>query len=66
MPDNIIINPITRISGFMEIEAEVENGSVADARIKGMMLRNFEKMMVGRNPFDAVYFTQRMCGICSS
>ncbi|HZJ77973.1 MAG TPA: nickel-dependent hydrogenase large subunit [Clostridia bacterium] len=65
MSDRIIINPITRISGFMEIQAEVENGTIIDAQTKGMMYRGFDKMLEGRNPFDAVYFTQRICGICS-
>ncbi len=66
MAEKITINPVTRISGFMEIEAEVENHVVVDAKTKGLMFRGFEKMLMGRNPFDAVYFTQRICGICST
>lgn len=66
MPEKITINPVTRISGFMEIEADIEKHYVTDAKINGQMFRGFEKMLVGRNPFDAVYFTQRICGICSS
>lgn len=66
MPQKIVINPVTRISGFMEIETDIESGSVSDARIKGLMFRGFEKILVGRSPFDAVYFTERICGICSS
>ncbi|MDD2362388.1 MAG: nickel-dependent hydrogenase large subunit [Eubacteriales bacterium] len=66
MPERITINPVTRISGFMEIQADVENHYVINAKTKGMMFRGFEKMLIGRNPFDAVYFTQRICGICST
>lgn len=66
MPEKIVINPLTRINGFMEIEADVENQIVTDAKTKGLMFRGFEKMLVGRSPFDAVYFTQRICGICST
>lgn len=66
MPEKITINPLTRINGFMEIEADVENQIVTDAKTKGLMFRGFEKMLVGRSPFDAVYFTQRICGICST
>ena len=33
---------------------------------KGLMFRGFEKMLIGRDPFDAIYFTQRICGICST
>ncbi|WP_442598306.1 nickel-dependent hydrogenase large subunit [Neobacillus sp. D3-1R] len=66
MSKRIIINPLTRISGFMEIDVLVENHKVVDAKTKGNLFRGFEQMLVGRSPFDAVYFTQRICGICSS
>jgi len=66
MTKKIIINPVTRISGFMEIQADIENSQVADAKTEGLLFRGFEKMLNGRNPFDAVYFTQRICGICST
>ncbi|WP_026688533.1 nickel-dependent hydrogenase large subunit [Alteribacter aurantiacus] len=62
----IIINPLTRISGFMEVDVTVEKNNVVDVKTKGNMFRGFEQMLVGRSPFDAVYFTQRICGICSA
>lgn len=66
MSKRININPLTRISGFMEIDVIVENNQVVDAQTRGNLFRGFEQMLVGRSPFDAVYFTQRICGICSS
>lgn len=66
MTRRIVINPVTRISGFMEIDAAIDNNTVVDAKSGGLLFRGFEKMLVGRNPFDAVYFTQRICGICSA
>lgn len=66
MTKRIVINPVTRISGFMEIDATVDNNKVIDVKTEGLLFRRFEKMLVGRNPFDAVYFTQRICGICST
>ncbi|WP_019123746.1 nickel-dependent hydrogenase large subunit [Brevibacillus massiliensis] len=66
MAKRIVINPVTRISGFMEIDVMVENQLVVDAKTKGNFFRGFEQMMVGRNPFDAIYLTQRICGICST
>lgn len=66
MPEKIIINPVTRISGFMEIDVTIENNVVTDAKTKGFLFRGFEKILLGRNPFDAVYFTERICGICST
>ncbi|TAH70166.1 MAG: Ni/Fe hydrogenase [Anaerolineaceae bacterium] len=66
MAKKIIINPVTRISGFMEIQVDIENNQVVDAKTEGLLFRGFEKMLVGRSPFDAIYFTQRICGICST
>lgn len=66
MSKTITINPITRISGFMEIDVFIENHIVTDAQTRGLLFRGFEHMLQGRNPLDAIYFTQRICGICSS
>lgn len=62
----MVINPVTRINGFMEIDAVLDNNIIADAKTEGLLFRGFEKMLEGRSPFDAVYFTQRICGICST
>lgn len=66
MSERIIINPVTRISGYLQIEVEIENNKVIDAKSQGMMFRGFEKMLKGRTPTDATYFTERICGICST
>lgn len=66
MKKEIIINPVTRISGFAEIEVSIEDRKIVDAKTKGFLFRGFEKILLGRNPFDAVYFTERICGICST
>jgi len=66
MSTRIVVNPVTRISGFMEIDVTVDQGRVVEARTKGNLFRGFEQMMVGRSPFDAVYLAQRICGICST
>jgi hydrogenase large subunit len=66
MSNKITINPITRISGFLEIQVEVEDKQIIDAKSSGMMFRGFEKMLRGRPPLDAIYFTERICGICST
>lgn len=62
----IKISPVTRISGFMEIDAMIDKNTIIDAKTEGLLFRGFEKMLEGRSPFDAVYFTQRICGICST
>lgn len=66
MSKTITLNPVTRISGFMEIEVKVENHKVVDAKSSGLLFRGFEKMLIGRSPLDAIYFTERICGICST
>lgn len=66
MTKRIVINPLTRISGFMEIDVIVENHQVVEAKTRGNLFRGFEQMLIGRSPFDAVYFTERICGICSA
>jgi hydrogenase large subunit len=62
----ITVDPLTRISGFLEIEVEVDKNKIIDARSSGLLFRGFEKMLRGRTPFDAIYFTERICGICST
>lgn len=66
MAETITINPVTRISGFMQIRVEVEDHIVVDAKCSGLLFRGFEKMQRGRAPLDAIYFTERICGICST
>lgn len=66
MGNIITINPITRVSGFLEIQVEVENNVIINAKSSGLLFRGFEKMLRGRPPLDAIYFTERICGICST
>lgn len=66
MPERIIINPLTRISGFMQVDVTIDSNTVVDAKTSGLLFRGFEQMLTGREPLDAVYFTQRICGICSA
>ncbi|WP_297418366.1 nickel-dependent hydrogenase large subunit [Clostridium sp.] len=66
MGKTITIDPVTRISGFLEIKAEVEGNTIVKANASGLLFRGFEKMLKGRSPLDAVYFTERICGICST
>ena len=66
MAEQIVINPLTRISGFLELDAWLENNRVVDAKAEGLLFRGFEHILMGRSPFDAVFITQRICGICST
>lgn len=62
----IIINPITRISGFLELQVYIEKNKIMDVKSSGMLFRGFEEMLKNRSPLDAIYFTERICGICST
>ncbi|MBC8059194.1 MAG: nickel-dependent hydrogenase large subunit [Clostridiaceae bacterium] len=66
MKARITIDPITRISGFLEIDVEIDQNKIVDARSSGLLFRGFEKMLKGKEPLDAIYFTERICGICST
>lgn len=65
MATKITIDPITRIMGPLSIEVEIKKNKIVNAKSSGIQFRGFEKMLVGRFPLDAVYFTERICGICS-
>jgi Ni,Fe-hydrogenase I large subunit len=59
----IVIDPVTRIEGHLKIEAVVEGGEVKKARCVGMLFRGFEIILKGRDPFDAQFLVQRICGV---
>ena len=62
----IVVDPITRIEGHLRIEAEVSDGKIADAWASGTMFRGIEKILQGRDPRDAWFWTQRFCGVCTT
>ncbi|MGV8983817.1 nickel-dependent hydrogenase large subunit [Clostridium sp.] len=65
MTTKITIDPITRIMGPLSIEVEIKKNKIVQAKSSGIQFRGFEKMLIGRAPLDVVYFTERICGICS-
>lgn len=62
----IVVDPITRIEGHLRIEAEIEGGFIKDAWSSSTMFRGIEKILRGRDPRDAWYWTQRFCGVCTT
>lgn len=61
----IIFSPVTRLSGHLSIEIVIDRGCVKEANVSSTMFRGYEKIMENRHITDAVYLTQRICGICS-
>ncbi len=66
MGERHVIDPITRIEGHLRIEIEVEGGKVKDAWSSGTMWRGFEVFLRDRDPRDAWFITQRVCGVCTA
>ncbi|HAK95286.1 MAG TPA: nickel-dependent hydrogenase large subunit [Planctomycetes bacterium] len=68
MATQLKINPVTRVEGHLEVDVTIEKAGgkdqVVEARVAGPMFRGFETIMTGRDPRDAVHYTQRICGVC--
>ena len=62
------IDPVTRVEGHLKVEVTIDavNGiqQVVDAKASGTLFRGFERILVGRHPWDAQHITQRICGVC--
>ncbi|NIQ97314.1 MAG: nickel-dependent hydrogenase large subunit [Desulfuromonadales bacterium] len=66
MSKRIAVDPITRIEGHLRIEAQIENGKIANAWSSSTAFRGIETILKGRDPRDAHHFTQRFCGVCTT
>jgi [NiFe] hydrogenase large subunit/hydrogenase large subunit len=62
----IVVDPITRIEGHLRIEAEVNGGAVTSAWSSSTMFRGIERILKGRDPREAWFWTQRFCGVCTT
>jgi hydrogenase large subunit len=69
---NVVIDPVTRIEGHLRIEMqpkdiETSTGTwqiVDKAWSSGTLFRGWETILRGRDPRDAWFLTQRICGVC--
>ncbi len=63
---DVFVEPLTRIEGHLAIHAraDVEQGKYVDAHSYGTMFRGIEIILRGREPADAIWITQRLCGVC--
>lgn len=60
----VAIDPVTRIEGHLRVEIEVDGGVVKDAWVSGGLYRGLETVLIDRQPTDAFYIAQRICGVC--
>ncbi|MDP2678528.1 MAG: nickel-dependent hydrogenase large subunit [Rhodoferax sp.] len=61
----LVLGPFNRVEGDLEVQLEVADGRVTQARVNAPMFRGFELMLVGREPMDALTIVPRICGICT-
>jgi hydrogenase large subunit len=61
-------DPVTRIEGHLKVDVEFDTVAgvqqVVDVRASGLLFRDFENLLIGRDPRDAQHITQRICGVC--
>jgi hydrogenase large subunit len=62
----ITIEPMTRIEGHLGIHAiaDMGKGVYVDAHSFVTMFRGWEVILRDREPADAIWITQRICGVC--
>ena len=61
----IIVDPVTRIEGHLKAVVTTNaSGDVTDADVSGTMARGIENLLLGKDPRDATYVTERICGVC--
>ncbi|MCR6585549.1 nickel-dependent hydrogenase large subunit [Campylobacter insulaenigrae] len=66
MSKKIIIDPLTRIEGHLRVEVIVDDNNVIKEAYSGSTLwRGLETIVKGRDPRDAGFLTQRICGVCT-
>ena len=62
----IVVDPITRIEGHLRIEVVVDDNNIVKKAYSGSTLwRGIEQIVKGRDPRDAGFMTQRICGVCT-
>ncbi|ASM35355.1 quinone-reactive Ni/Fe-hydrogenase large chain [Campylobacter sputorum subsp. bubulus] len=66
MSKRIVVDPITRIEGHLRVEVMVDdNNVVTDAFSSSTLWRGLETIVKGRDPRDAGFLMQRICGVCT-
>ncbi|PTD93440.1 hypothetical protein C9439_07710 [archaeon SCG-AAA382B04] len=67
MSKEVVVDPLTRIEGHLKVRAEIdEDGNVVDGSpySVGTLFRNFENIIKGHEPTDAIHISSRFCGVC--
>ncbi|RDU64110.1 nickel-dependent hydrogenase large subunit [Helicobacter sp. MIT 14-3879] len=66
MTKRIVVDPITRIEGHLRVEVVVDdNNIIQDAFSSSTLWRGLERVVQNRDPRDAGFLMQRICGVCT-
>lgn len=60
-----VMGPFNRVEGDLEVQLDIADGRVRNAWVTSPLYRGFERMLVGKDPRDALVYAPRICGICS-
>jgi len=62
----VYLDPITRIEGHLSIHVKMDVNAkkIIDAHSIATMFRGWEIILKRRDPPDAIFITQRICGVC--
>jgi Ni,Fe-hydrogenase I large subunit len=61
----IVKKLIEKIEGEAELDFTFEKGKIEDVRINFGFYRGIEEILTGKDPYDALVITPRVCGICN-
>jgi len=60
-----IVGPFNRVEGDLEVQLDIQDNQVQNAWVVSPLYRGFEQILHGKDPYDALVYTPRICGICS-
>jgi uptake hydrogenase large subunit len=60
-----LVGPFNRVEGDLQLQLDISDGRIAEARVSTTLYRGFEPLLAGRPPLDALVIAPRICGICS-
>jgi uptake hydrogenase large subunit len=63
--NRLVVGPFNRVEGDLEVTLDIAEGAVRAAYVNSPVYRGFEQILPGKDPFDALVFAPRICGICS-
>lgn len=61
----LVVGPFNRVEGDLEVQLDVADGRVREARVNSPLYRGFEQILQGKDPRDTLVIAPRICGICS-